>query len=151
MRLKRLHVRPCCLCRLVVSFYAIAAMVILLSLSVSLESFNIPANNWVCLFIAGGEPDHHCMVPTGQTREETIPLELKEKKWRFSQCSRYVNLSVSNETTSCDQGWYYDKSEFRSTIVSDVSILVSSRLTNNIYLYFAIQAASTGNNEHTQK
>jgi len=68
----------------------------------------------------GGEPEHHCVVPSGQTLNATIPLELKDKKWRYSRCSRYVNSSVSNETTSCDQGWYYDNSEFHSTIVSDV-------------------------------
>jgi len=70
---------------------------------------------------SGGEPSHHCVVPSGQTLNETIPLELKDNKWRYSQCERYVNLTVSNKTTSCDDGWYYDDSEFRTTIVSDVS------------------------------
>ena len=71
----------------------------------------------------GGELAHHCMVPSGQTVSESIPLEQPKdsKKWRYSQCSRYVNLSVSNETTPCDRGWYYDHSEFHSTIISDVS------------------------------
>jgi len=75
---------------------------------------------------AGGEPTHRCEVPSGQTLNETIPLELKDNKWRYSQCSRYVNLSVSNDTTPCDEGWYYDRSEFQSTIVSDVSNLTHS-------------------------
>jgi len=69
----------------------------------------------------GGEPSHHCVVPSGLTREETIPMELKDNTWRYSQCRRYVNSSVNNDTTSCDGGWYYDKTEFHSTIVSDVS------------------------------
>lgn len=67
----------------------------------------------------GGEPDHHCMVPSGQTLNATIPMEYKDKKWRYVQCKRYVNSTVGNETTSCDSGWDYDKSEFTSTIVSD--------------------------------
>jgi len=70
--------------------------------------------------LSGGEPEHHCMVPSGQKLNATIPREWKDKKWRYSQCSRYVNSTVSNETTSCDDGWYYDRSEFTSTIVSDV-------------------------------
>jgi len=76
---------------------------------------------FLVVVFSGGEPDHHCVVPSGQTLNATIPLELKDKKWRYSQCSRYVNLSVSNETTSCDDGWYYDDSVFKSTILSDVS------------------------------
>jgi len=33
-----------------------------------------------CL-LPGGEPDHHCVVPSGQTVETTIPREWKDKKW----------------------------------------------------------------------
>jgi len=60
------------------------------------------------------------MVPSGQEKNETIPLELKDKKWRYSKCNRYVNLSLSDKTTPCDEGWYYDDSEFESTIITDV-------------------------------
>jgi len=77
-----------------------------------------------CL-LPGGEPDHHCVVPSGQTVETTIPREWKDKKWRYSQCERYaVNSSVSNRTVPCDAGWTYDQSEFHSTIVSDVSAVI---------------------------
>jgi len=60
-------------------------------------------------------------VPSGQTVEETIPMELKNNKWRYSQCERYVNSSVGNDTVDCDDGWQYDNSEFHTSIVSDVS------------------------------
>jgi len=85
------------------------------------------------LLFSGGEPEHHCVVPSGQTLNATIPLELRDKKWRYSQCRRYVNLSVGNETTPCDDGWYYDDTEFHSSIVSDVSsyyhLIVPGQLT----------------------
>jgi len=56
-------------------------------------------------------------------------MEWKDNTWRYSQCRRYVNSSVNNNTTSCDDGWYYDKTEFHSTIVSDVRQCLSSRFT----------------------
>ena len=88
---------------------------------------------------AGGEPTHHCVVPSGQSLNETIPLELKDNKWRYSQCSRYVNLSVGNDTTPCDEGWYYDRSEFKSTIVSDVSNFQPIPLTQLITLQTTLE------------
>ena len=66
------------------------------------------------------------MVPSGETVQSSIPLEMKDKKWRYSQCERYVNSSASNDTMPCDAGWQYDKSEFHSSIVSDVSNTAAS-------------------------
>lgn len=82
--------------------------------------------------VSGGEPKHRCMVPNDQNLQEAIPLELKDKKWRYSQCERFVNSSISNDTISCDAGWWYDKSEFLSTIVSDVSTIHSDLLTSAV-------------------
>ena len=80
--------------------------------------------------VAGGEPVHHCLVPAGETVESMIPREhhglkssssVDKRSWRYSQCERYVNSTISNATMPCDAGWNYDQSEFHSSIVSDVS------------------------------
>jgi len=87
---------------------------------------------------AGGEPEHRCQLPAGQNLNETIPMVLRGKTWRYSQCAKYVNYSISNETTSCDSGWHYDRTEFRTSIVSDVSF-VFSLFSPNLSIFNCIE------------
>ncbi|KAI8499574.1 hypothetical protein Bbelb_226250 [Branchiostoma belcheri] len=94
------------------------------------------------------EPDFHCRVPqasfSGQeaTPAEllnvTIPWEMRDGEWKRSQCKRYTygpSESTFNTTSygdfvqghpvanrsqiPCDQGYEYDTSEYKSTVVTD--------------------------------
>jgi len=92
-----------------------------------------------------GVPEHHCRIPniTAALNESTssvlrafIPLD---SSLTLSKCTRYTEtqwhlitdkLSHRNVTEllteSCADGWTYDKTEFSSSIVSEVSCFISS-------------------------
>ncbi|XP_078577086.1 organic cation transporter protein-like [Branchiostoma floridae x Branchiostoma japonicum] len=93
------------------------------------------------------EPDFQCRVPEvtfsglnatpAELLNVTIPWELKDGEWTRSQCKRYsynfpnatLNATyrdyveahpVANRTQiPCDQGYKYDTSEYKSTVVTD--------------------------------
>ncbi|XP_035669815.1 organic cation transporter protein-like [Branchiostoma floridae] len=93
------------------------------------------------------EPDFKCRVPLetfsalnatpAELLNVTIPWELEDEEWKRSQCSRYsYNLSdtVFNTTYEefvqaypaanrtqipCDQGYEHDRSQYKSTVVTD--------------------------------
>uniref|UniRef100_A0A8C1WWM0 Solute carrier family 22 member 6 n=1 Tax=Cyprinus carpio TaxID=7962 RepID=A0A8C1WWM0_CYPCA len=91
-----------------------------------------------------GVPEHHCRIPniTAALNESTaallrafIPLD---SSLTPSRCSRYTDAqwhlitdrpSHTNaselQTEACAEGWTYDKTEFISSIVSEVSLLCS--------------------------
>ena len=77
--------------------------------------------NWKQFHSVGGEPAHHCKVPTGQSVNTTIPVTVdKRGRETFKQCEKYVNFSHSNETEPCGEaGWYYEP-EYESTLVTEV-------------------------------
>ena len=95
----------------------------------------------------GGSADHWCRIPElralnlteDQEKNLSIPLENRDGRLQYSQCLRYsVNYSQlvvdnqndsiwpdqsfrhGNETMSCDQGWVYDTSQYKSTIIMEV-------------------------------
>uniref|UniRef100_A0A8C2IEX6 Solute carrier family 22 member 6 n=1 Tax=Cyprinus carpio TaxID=7962 RepID=A0A8C2IEX6_CYPCA len=92
-----------------------------------------------------GVPEHHCRIPniTAALNESTaallrafIPLD---SSLTPSRCSRYTDAqwhlitdrpSHTNasdlQTEACAEGWTYDKTEFISSIVSEVSLKVIS-------------------------
>ena len=52
---------------------------------------------------------------------------------KFQQCSRYNTSSIlesQNDTITCDLGWTYDTSQYKSSIVSEVRTIFMS-----LYLY----------------
>ncbi|CAH1252185.1 SLC22A3 [Branchiostoma lanceolatum] len=93
------------------------------------------------------EPDFHCRVPEAsfsglnatpaELLNVTIPWELRDGEWKRSQCKRFsYNLPngalyatyrdfveahpvASRTQIKCDQGYEYDTSEYKSTIVAD--------------------------------
>ena len=68
-------------------------------------------------------PAHHCKIPPNATKNETIPKVLEDGKWVDARCHMFVNLSESNATMKCPNGWEFDpNSGYISTIVTDVSI-----------------------------
>ncbi|XP_059609229.1 beta-alanine transporter [Phlebotomus argentipes] len=97
------------------------------------------------LFIAA-RPAHWCRVPeldawdenfTLSIRNLTVPLEMRDGAPRFSECLMFVrnysefaeiwddqgaNASrnvLSSEVSSCKNGWKYDTTIFRSTVVTE--------------------------------
>lgn len=102
-----------------------------------------------------GVPDHHCRIPniTAALNESTasllrafIPLD---SSLTLSKCSRYTDtqwhliteqLSHRNatelQTEGCADGWTYDKTEFISSIVSEVSLFISSDTKRPISQHF---------------
>ena len=55
--------------------------------------------------------------------KEYIPEKIVEGKPVYSKCHLYVNKSsLGNETLGQCNSWVYDKSIFKATIISDVSI-----------------------------
>ena len=71
-------------------------------------------------------------------RHATIPLSTKPgANAEYESCHRYnftgtgfefypgVNpTSFTNKTMSCDAGWVFDRSQYKSTIISDVSMML---------------------------
>ena len=80
-------------------------------------------NLWVDYMFTGGEPQHHCKLSDSESLNDSIPLLAKGKKFRYSQCTRYINSSLGNSTMPCSSGWEYDSSEFESTIVTEARFL----------------------------
>ena len=102
------------------------------------------------VFLAG-HLDHWCDVPELDSFNCTdwgigsadVDLCLEAKKnvsipcvdsscMQYAKCERYQNISASpmyvdngTEVLSCDAGWVYDRSEFKSSIVSEVSMFNS--------------------------
>ena len=103
----------------------------------------------VQIFLAGTS-DHWCTVPEIQNQDCTdwnlteteckdvakdigIPVKYGESGLEYVQCERYNLTGVdiypgidlgSNETIPCDSGWEYDTSQYKTTIISDVSFFV---------------------------
>ena len=71
-------------------------------------------------------PDYTCKPPPDITLNDSIPVVYDNGRWRWSQCSQYVNKSQSNVTQTCQHGYQYDPySGYESTIVTDVSMLIT--------------------------
>lgn len=114
------------------------------------------------------EPDHWCASPEldryncsnlelseAQCRHYkkyvTIPYTVTDNNDTvFSQCTKYAHVSdasfsgdVPLETDNssvvdCDAGWNYDKSEYESTLVTDVSILFIYSFTIFFYIHSTV-------------
>lgn len=121
--------------------------VILLSIPGLLMACQNLLNNFTA-----GVPEHHCRIPniTAALNESTssvlrafIPLD---SSLALSKCTRYTETqwhlitdhtnATELQTESCADGWTYDKTEFSSSIVSEVSCFISLFLNiigQNIY------------------
>ncbi|XP_035671194.1 organic cation transporter protein-like [Branchiostoma floridae] len=113
------------------------------------------------------EPDYHCRVPEAtfsglnatpaELLNVSIPWELKDGEWTRSQCKRYtydlldttINTTyrdfveahpVANRTQiACDQGYEYDTTEYKSTVVTDWDLVCDNSWKVNLAksLWFA--------------
>eukprot|EP00058_Branchiostoma_floridae_P001200 XP_002586688.1 hypothetical protein BRAFLDRAFT_131128 [Branchiostoma floridae] len=96
---------------------------------------------------AGFEPqDSECAL------NFSIPLVYNEDKddWEFSQCSRYSDVGIyslgnlscpyfadKNETgersaTKCDQGWWYDRTQYHESIFTEFDLVCDKKAMSNI-------------------
>ncbi|XP_072037058.1 organic cation transporter protein-like [Amphiura filiformis] len=120
----------------------------------------------VPVFLAG-ESDHWCAVPELENedcsswpeltpelcddakRDASIPLQTKEHEpYEYDNCLRYNLTNVpfypgvitphyTNDTLRCDEGWVYDTSQLKSTIITEFDLVCSksslSGLAQSIY------------------
>ncbi|XP_078577476.1 organic cation transporter protein-like isoform X2 [Branchiostoma floridae x Branchiostoma japonicum] len=135
---------------------------VLACLPIAIIAFHL----FVIVFLAV-EPDFHCRVPQNSFSElnatpaellnVTIPWGLKDGVWTRSQCKRYsYNLSdttiyatyrdflkahpVANRTQiPCDDGYEYDTSEYKSTVVTEWNLVCDNSWKVNLAksLWFA--------------
>ncbi|XP_038058414.1 organic cation transporter protein-like [Patiria miniata] len=72
-------------------------------------------------------------------KEQAIPFKVEEGEVVYSKCKRYVAAlwggdpgelngtlerdASNNETTSCDGGWAYDRSQYHTTIIQDFNLV----------------------------
>ncbi|XP_035679053.1 organic cation transporter protein-like [Branchiostoma floridae] len=96
---------------------------------------------------AGFEPqDSECAL------NFSIPLVYNEDKddWEFSQCTRYSDVGIyslgnlscpyfadKNETgersaTKCDQGWWYDRTQYHESIFTEFDLVCEKKAMSNI-------------------
>ncbi len=112
------------------------------------------ANQSLSMVFTAAVPDHWCKVP--ELQNTSLPLEVIKNlslprvtsggEERYSQCKVYdLNYAdiVKNEKTmevitgdrnatdqiECQHGWIYDTSIYKSTIVTDVSIMCDKKKT----------------------
>uniref|UniRef100_A0A8C8AFG1 Solute carrier family 22 member 5 n=1 Tax=Otus sunia TaxID=257818 RepID=A0A8C8AFG1_9STRI len=115
----------------------------LLSASIVPNGFN----GMSAVFLAG-TPEHRCAVPrganlSGEWRNASIPLELRGGRAAPSRCRRYRLAALANfsalglrpgsdvelgslEQEPCLDGWEYSRDVYRSTIVTEVQLLLAS-------------------------
>lgn len=73
-------------------------------------------------------PEHHCRVSQGVSINDSIP---RDSNGKLSQCLKYVNLSLSNQTMACNDGWTYDPHD-SYTIVNQWDLVCVNRMWNQL-------------------
>ncbi|CAH1268955.1 SLC22A5 [Branchiostoma lanceolatum] len=106
--------------------------------------------------------DHHCVLPglkeAGFEPKDacalnySIPLVYNEDEgdWVFSKCTRYSDVGIyslgnlscpyfatTNETggrsvEKCDQGWWYDRSQYHESIFTEFDLVCENKAMSNI-------------------
>ncbi|KAF5294934.1 hypothetical protein FQR65_LT10646 [Abscondita terminalis] len=92
-------------------------------------------------------PHHWCRVPEldnldiDKAKNISIPIEKIDDETRFSQCSmfnkNYSSENVAsqiNETISCQNGWVYDQSVYKSSIVTEWDLVCDKELIPTLAL-----------------
>ena len=90
------------------------------------------------------QPAHRCNIPEGALVNESVPMEMQYGYPAPSQCSMYVNFSISNDTMPCNDGWWYDPaSGYDETIVSSVGTVSNIMQVNFLVLVFTFHVTFT--------
>uniref|UniRef100_A0A8C3N2K7 Solute carrier family 22 member 4 n=1 Tax=Geospiza parvula TaxID=87175 RepID=A0A8C3N2K7_GEOPR len=119
----------------------------LLSASIIPNGFN----GMSVVFLAG-TPEHRCVVPrganlSGEWRNASIPLELRDGQEVPSRCRRYRLAALANfsalglrpgsdvelealEQEPCLDGWEYSRDVYHSTIITEVKQIPASVFHN---------------------
>lgn len=88
---------------------------VMLSLAVMFPA----AWHMLAIVYIGFKPDHHCKLDASDVVNASIPYERNLAGASvLSSCSAYVNLSLGNDTQSCQNGWTY-LGDDGSTIVTE--------------------------------
>ncbi|KAK5642295.1 hypothetical protein RI129_008462 [Pyrocoelia pectoralis] len=97
------------------------------------------------LFMAA-KPDHWCRVPEldglsyDVAKNLSIPMEEKQGKMVFSQCSMYNKTSIDNNTfetstiVPCQHGWVYDKSVYKNSIITEWDLVCDDDILSTLAL-----------------
>ncbi|KAK4876683.1 hypothetical protein RN001_009189 [Aquatica leii] len=109
------------------------------------------------LFMAA-KPDHWCRVPelknltTDLAKNLSIPQEEKDGIQHFSQCSMFNQnystdnlVSYTNKTISCQNGWIYDKSVYKNSVITEWDLVCEKGLAPTLALVIFGIAGLIGN------
>ncbi|KAI8502713.1 hypothetical protein Bbelb_194150 [Branchiostoma belcheri] len=122
--------------------------------AIAMALVGIPAGfNMVAMTFLGAMTDHRCRLHdnsragyAGNATEElnaSIPWENVGGTWRLSQCNMYVDplgAEVGENATiaPCEYGWVYDRSQYSSSIVTEVRLLSPEQTASFVRRLFAI-------------
>ncbi|KAH9508605.1 hypothetical protein Btru_052141 [Bulinus truncatus] len=92
---------------------------------------------WISIY-QGWDPGYQCNPSPGISLNESVPNEVKDGQLVYSACRQYINLTVSNKTKSCDNGWTYFWESGYTSIVSEYNLVCDdsylNELTSTIYM-----------------
>ncbi|XP_078605268.1 organic cation transporter protein-like [Branchiostoma floridae x Branchiostoma japonicum] len=108
----------------------------LAALLIVLVGPSVGATMFAQAFLAA-TPAHHCRLYQndssamyGHPSERlnlSVPMENVDGTWRYSSCLMYNGTggtsAGSNQTVRCHDGWEYDQSVYRSTVVTDYDLV----------------------------
>jgi len=70
----------------------------------------------IIVFI-GWEPPHYCRPFEGQSVNDSIPMVVgHDGVETLSKCLMYINITIDNETTECQNGWVYDNQGYYTIV-----------------------------------
>ncbi|BFY98985.1 hypothetical protein BsWGS_02025 [Bradybaena similaris] len=82
--------------------------------------------------------DHHCTASPGLNLSQSVPGVCENGTCVWEQCTQYVNISVSNATSACRNGWTYILDSSYTSIVSEFDLVCDNayqqELTSTIYM-----------------
>ncbi|GFN80525.1 solute carrier family 22 member 4, partial [Plakobranchus ocellatus] len=93
---------------------------------------------WVPIY-QSWTPSFHCSASPGLSLDESVPTSVDDDGVMvFAECEQYVNLSVSNATEPCHNGWTYLWNSSYTSIVSWMDLVCDhayqAELTTTMYM-----------------
>lgn len=100
---------------------------------------------FVSLFV-GATPAHHCTPPANHSLNHSLPwAEASDGQMGWAECSMYREPGLSNETTSCQNGWTYVwERDGESSIVSEWDLVCGDDYLSELALTMYMVGATCG-------